>query len=71
MDLHQDCPRNLRRNLRCNLQRLALQLASVRRPSNMSNLQAWSISSVVCGRPSCGPSCDIVKHLGPALRDHN
>eukprot|EP00969_Alexandrium_andersonii_P318190 14055474-Alexandrium_andersonii.AAC.1 len=50
MDLHQRCPRNLRCDLRCNLQRLALQLASARRPSSMRSSQARSISSVGCKR---------------------
>eukprot|EP00969_Alexandrium_andersonii_P061241 2699338-Alexandrium_andersonii.AAC.1 len=52
MDLNLGRPHNLCCNLRCNLQLLALQLASAWWPSKTHNSQAWSTSRVVCERPS-------------------
>eukprot|EP00969_Alexandrium_andersonii_P040953 1795706-Alexandrium_andersonii.AAC.1 len=52
MELRQGCPRNLSHAFRCDLERLALQLARARQSSKTRSLQAWSSSRVVRGRPA-------------------
>eukprot|EP00969_Alexandrium_andersonii_P176257 7793974-Alexandrium_andersonii.AAC.1 len=57
MDLHQGCPCNARGNLRCNLQRCALQLESA----------SWDLHSPMC--PKCSQQsaqCSSVLRPAPS-----
>eukprot|EP00969_Alexandrium_andersonii_P041909 1838073-Alexandrium_andersonii.AAC.1 len=65
MGLHHGCPRNLRRNARCNLQRLALQLTSVAHCE--SGLRAAYLQLQVWAPPA--PSAQLVGSPAPVADD--